>query len=206
MEKETTLVLGASPNPDRHAYKAVERLRAQDYPVIAVGKRPGRVAGVEIQTEWPAPGTVDTVTLYVGPQSQPPFYDALLRLRPRRVIFNPGTENPELLRLAEASGIATEQACTLVLLALRRSRGAIDPLPGRRQAAASWRGRFLHMGEAPRAHGVDDGKKAFAQRRKRVLDPRRNFRENLAYEDAVGFKFPKLFGQHLSRNAFNVFG
>lgn len=120
MPKETTLVLGASPNPERYAYKAVERLRAQDYPVVAVGKRPGRVADVEIQREWPAPGAVDTVTLYVGPQNQPPFYDALLRLRPRRIIFNPGTDNPEFLRMAEAAGIETEQACTLVLLASRK--------------------------------------------------------------------------------------
>lgn len=115
--KKFTLVLGASPNPARYAYLAVERLLAYGHPVLPVGIRKGMIKGQEIQLGHPVPDTaIDTVTLYLGPQRQPPYYEYLLDLKPRRIIFNPGTENPALLRLAREKGIETEIACTLVLL------------------------------------------------------------------------------------------
>jgi len=113
----TTLILGATPNPQRYAYLAAHRLTANGHPIINVGIKQGDVAGEPIQNGTPALENVDTVTLYVGPKNQPPYYDWLLSLQPRRIIFNPGTENPELSKLAREAGIQTEVACTLVMLA-----------------------------------------------------------------------------------------
>ena len=112
----TAVVIGASPNPARYAYAATQRLRRAGFPVVAVGLREGQIGDVTIQTGRPAVPAVDTVTLYVGPQNQPAWQEYILGLRPRRIIFNPGTENPVLAAAAAASGIATEEACTLVLL------------------------------------------------------------------------------------------
>ncbi len=112
-----TVVIGASPNPERYAYLAVQRLRRMGHEVVAVGQRPGRVADVDLQTDRPAVPGVDTVTLYVGPQHQPAWHEYILSLRPKRIIFNPGTENPAFERDAQAQGIQTEEACTLVMLA-----------------------------------------------------------------------------------------
>ncbi|MEL6273538.1 MAG: CoA-binding protein [Bacteroidota bacterium] len=112
-----TLVLGATPNPARYAYLATMRLLAVGERVMLVGIKDGQIGGIDIQKGMPVPDAlVDTVTLYVGPRHQPAYYDYLLQLRPRRIIFNPGTENPELLQLAKEAGIETEVACTLVLL------------------------------------------------------------------------------------------
>ncbi len=116
-----TLVLGATDNPARYAYRAVQQLLAHGHEVVPVGIRRGEVAGLPIRTDRPTLAElpdVDTVTLYVGPQNQPAWYDYLLSLKPRRIIFNPGTENPELEARAQAAGIATEEACTLVLLSV----------------------------------------------------------------------------------------
>lgn len=113
-----TLVLGASENPERYANKAVLRLRAAGHDVVAVGKVEGRIADTPIRKEWPEDHSVDTLTLYVNPLHQKPFYDRILKLAPKRIIFNPGTENPELETLAEEQGIETVEACTLVLLAV----------------------------------------------------------------------------------------
>ncbi|MCR5890087.1 CoA-binding protein [Hymenobacter sp. J193] len=111
-----TLVLGASDNPARYSYQAVHRLQRHGHEVVPVGIRKGQVAGLAIETDRPAAPDVDTVTLYVGPQNQPAWYDYILDLNPKRIIFNPGTENPELERLARQRGIETEEACTLVML------------------------------------------------------------------------------------------
>lgn len=113
--QRTTLVLGASTNPSRYSFMAIHRLRGHGHPVIAIGPRPGMVADVAITREWPT-GGVDTVTLYIGPERQPEYYEALLSLRPRRVIFNPGTENGVLEHLLAKAGIHCEEACTLVML------------------------------------------------------------------------------------------
>ena len=111
-----TVVLGASQNPQRYSHMAVKKLVAFDHPVIAIGKRPGNINGIAILTDQPLPGDIDTVTLYMNPANQKPFYDYIIALHPKRIIFNPGTENPELEVLAERKGIATMEACTLVML------------------------------------------------------------------------------------------
>ncbi|MBO9637783.1 CoA-binding protein [Siphonobacter aquaeclarae] len=112
-----TVVIGASTNPARYAFLAANRLLQHGHEVELVGKEQGEVAGIPIQTGQPALKNIDTITLYLNPVRQQPVYDYLLSLHPRRIIFNPGTENPELARLAEAQGIETTEACTLVLLA-----------------------------------------------------------------------------------------
>lgn len=113
-----TLVLGASDNPERYAYRAAHMLKHHGHEVVPVGIRKGEVAGLAIHTDRPQEPDVDTVTLYVGPQNQPAWYDYILGLQPKRILFNPGTENPELERLAQQRGIETEEACTLVLLSI----------------------------------------------------------------------------------------
>ena len=111
-----TLVLGASEKEDRYANKAVRLLREYDHEVVAVGRSSGTIEDVPIQTGQPELEGVDTVSLYIGPHVQAQVYDYVLGLKPRRVIFNPGTENPEFQQVLEAAGIAPIEACTLVML------------------------------------------------------------------------------------------
>ncbi|UOQ51784.1 CoA-binding protein [Hymenobacter cellulosivorans] len=113
-----TLVLGASDNPARYSYRAVHQLQRHGHEVVPVGIRKGQVAGLDIHTDRPTGEDIDTVTLYVGPQNQPAWYDYILDLKPKRIIFNPGTENEELERMAQERGIRTEEACTLVMLSI----------------------------------------------------------------------------------------
>ena len=115
-DKKTTLVLGASDNPGRYSYLAVHRLRNHGHPVIAIGKKPGKVADVDISKEKSPQQGVDTITLYLNPLHQKMYYDYIVSLNPKRIIFNPGTENDELVVLAEQNGIKTLEACTLVML------------------------------------------------------------------------------------------
>ena len=112
-----TLILGATPNPSRYAYIAANRLVNSGHEIVNVGIKSGAVAGAEILNGEPEVEDVDTITLYVGPKNQPQYYDYLLGLKPRRIIFNPGTENPALEQLAEDNGIEPIKACTLVMLA-----------------------------------------------------------------------------------------
>ena len=112
-----TLVIGASTNPSRYAYLAIERLVHYGHEVIALGRKEGTVFGIHILTSAPPINDIDTVTLYLNPVNQREWYDYIISMHPRRIIFNPGTENPELRKLAEYAGIFTEYACTLVLLA-----------------------------------------------------------------------------------------
>lgn len=116
MSFKKTVVLGASANPGRYSNIAVNKLSAYRHPVVAVGRREGKIGNVQIQTGEPEQDEVDTVTLYLNPTNQKPFYDYILSLNPRRIIFNPGTENDELEKLAEEKGIETMEACTLVML------------------------------------------------------------------------------------------
>jgi predicted CoA-binding protein len=111
-----TLVLGASDNPDRYSFLAVNRLREKGHPVVAIGKRKAVVADVHIDTIKKDMSDIDTVTVYLNPGNQKEYYDYILSLYPRRLIFNPGAENEELALLARAQGIQTMEACTLVLL------------------------------------------------------------------------------------------
>lgn len=113
-----TLVLGASPNPSRYSYQAIHRLTANGHEVVPVGIRKGEVAGLKIHTDRPQVEDLDTITLYIGPARQPDWYDYLISLSPNRIIFNPGTENEELMALAKAANIEVEVACTLVMLGL----------------------------------------------------------------------------------------
>lgn len=112
-----TLVLGAHPDPSRYANKAVVSLRRHGHEVYAFGVRSGTIADVHISSEWPS-GTFDTVTLYLNPDRQQEFYDRILQLNPKRVIFNPGTENVTFERNLMAAGIQVEEACTLVMLSV----------------------------------------------------------------------------------------
>ena len=94
-----------------------QKLQEHGYNVIAVGLKPGMIGKTEIQTSIPHLTKIDTVTLYVGPDRQATMIPAIIALKPRRIIFNPGTENPEFIKQAQLSGIDAEIACTLVLLA-----------------------------------------------------------------------------------------
>lgn len=111
-----TLVLGASANPGRYSNICVNRLLAYQHPVVAVGRREGRIGDVDIQTGEPKDEEIDTITLYLNPTNQLPYYDYILGLKPKRIIFNPGTENDELYEKAKAQGIQPIEACTLVML------------------------------------------------------------------------------------------
>ena len=116
MIKKKTLVIGASTNKERYSNIAMNMLTKHEHPVLAVGLKEGKVAGVDIQTGMPAFEDVDTVTLYLNPKNQVSYYEYILSLQPKRVIFNPGTENTELQNKLEKQNIAYEEACTLVLL------------------------------------------------------------------------------------------
>lgn len=116
MEKKKTLVIGASENPARYSYLAVERLNAKQHPVIALGLKKGSIGNTVIETEKKSFEDIDTITLYINPQRQKEYYDYILSLDPKRIIFNPGTENDELAALARQRNIKPVEACTLVML------------------------------------------------------------------------------------------
>jgi hypothetical protein len=111
-----TLILGASTNPSRYSNLAAHRLVAHGHPIVNVGLKSGEVAGVPIEKPDQIHSDLDTITLYLGPHNQPQYYDYILKSKPKRIIFNPGTENPELEELAQQNGIETLEACTLVML------------------------------------------------------------------------------------------
>ncbi|PWG06398.1 CoA-binding protein [Polaribacter aquimarinus] len=114
--KNVTLVLGASLKEVRYSNIAIRRLRSKEIPVVAVGFRTGAVADVKIETEKIQFQNIETVTLYLNPKRQVEYYHYIINLKPRRVIFNPGTENFEFIKLLKENGIESEVACTLVLL------------------------------------------------------------------------------------------
>lgn len=118
MTKKKTVIIGASPNPERYAFMAAQRLTAKEHPIVPVGIKKGEVFGQEIQDlrKKPKIENVDTVTLYLNPYNQKEWEEYILGLKPNRIIFNPGTHNPELQKEAEKSGIETLSACTLVML------------------------------------------------------------------------------------------
>ena len=113
-----TLVLGASTNPIRYSNAAVHRLAQGGFEVVPVGVQEGEISGVAIEQGQPALDDIHTITLYLNPERQQEYYDYILSLNPKRIIFNPGTENPELIRLAREKGIEVEMGCTLVMLAV----------------------------------------------------------------------------------------
>ena len=116
MNSKNTLVLGASDNPERYSYLAINKLKLYGHPIVAIGNKTARVNEIEIITETPMFKNVNTITLYLNPANQKQYYNYILSLKPQRIIFNPGTENPELASLAKENGIEILEACTLVLL------------------------------------------------------------------------------------------
>lgn len=113
-----TIIVGATTNPSRYAYLAAESLVNNNHEIVPVGIKTGEVFGKKILNIRGKPSIedVDTITLYIGPPHQPEWYEYLLGLKPKRIIFNPGTENPEFEKLAKKEGIEVEEACTLVML------------------------------------------------------------------------------------------
>ena len=115
-DSKKTLVLGASANPERYSFLAINRLREHDHPVIAIGIRPAMVADVTVQDKTTPITDLDTVSIYLNKDNQKNYYDYILSQHPRRVIFNPGAENPEFEMMLADKGIKVLEACTLVLL------------------------------------------------------------------------------------------
>ena len=116
MAVKKTVVLGASQNPSRYSYLAINRLRAHQHPVVAIGRRVGQVADVDISKDHQVEPDVDTITLYLNPKNQVEYYDYIMSLHPKRIIFNPGTENDDLIRMAKENNIKPVLGCTLVML------------------------------------------------------------------------------------------
>jgi len=111
-----TLIIGASENPARYSFLAAQKLKAKGHSVLLLGRRKGTVAGQEIHTQ-PLPWeNIDTITMYVNPSIQTAYYDYILSLNPKRVIFNPGTENSEFEDVLASKNIIPVRACTLVML------------------------------------------------------------------------------------------
>ena len=111
-----TLILGATDNPQRYAYLAAERLQRHGHEFIPVGMKKGEVLGKSILNDKPAVSDVDTITMYVGTRNQADLYEYILSLKPKRVIFNPGTENEKLEELLIQNKIEPVIGCTLVML------------------------------------------------------------------------------------------
>lgn len=116
--EKKTVVLGASNNPTRYAYRAVEALLSRGIEPVPIGIKKGDVEGIDILNGQPDVVDVHTVTLYLNPERQKPYYDYIMKLKPKRIIFNPGTVNPELMNMAREAGIEVEVGCTLVMLSI----------------------------------------------------------------------------------------
>ncbi|MES2680346.1 MAG: CoA-binding protein [Bacteroidota bacterium] len=113
-----TVIIGASPDPGRYSYLATASLKKKGHTVFPVGLRAGNIEGENIITDKPALSDIHTVTLYVGQKNQAAWTDYILSLHPKRIIFNPGAENPDLFASAAEQGIECQEACTLVMLSV----------------------------------------------------------------------------------------
>jgi predicted CoA-binding protein len=114
---QTVAVLGASNNPDRYSNMAVRRLHNAGHRVIPVNPALEEIEGLPVtKTLADINKPIDTLTLYVGPQRSTPLIDDIVRLAPKRVIFNPGTESKELATALDRANIPHLEACTLVML------------------------------------------------------------------------------------------
>ncbi len=116
MTEKKTMVLGASPNPMRFSYKAVKSLQRHNVPVVPVGIKNGEIGGIEILKNKPHLDHIHTITLYIGPARQKEYYSYILSIQPARIIFNPGTENKELMDMAREEGIEVLEDCTLIMV------------------------------------------------------------------------------------------
>jgi hypothetical protein len=112
-----TLILGASTKPERYSYKAAKKLLNYGHPIEMIGRKEDVLFNNRIKADKIEIDNLHTVTLYLSPKFQVEYYDYILSLNPKRVIFNPGTENPEFQQLLSENNIEYENACTLVLLA-----------------------------------------------------------------------------------------
>lgn len=118
IEPKKTLVIGATENRDRYANQAAQSLLKRGHAIELLGLRAGEIEGHPIRTGQPDLSGIDTVTMYVGPRNQPVYYDYIRQMKPRRVIFNPGAENPDFARELRSDGIEPIDACTLVMLSV----------------------------------------------------------------------------------------
>ena len=116
MKNKKTLVIGGSENPARYSNMAIRLLRQNNIEVISLAKRTGKVLDVTIETVFPVKSDTHTVTMYLGANNQPEYYNSILELNPKRVIFNPGAENYEFEEMLEKNDIEAIVACTLVML------------------------------------------------------------------------------------------
>jgi predicted CoA-binding protein len=119
-KNKKTLIIGATTKPEKAAFKAIEMLTAKGHSVLALGQNTGEVAGVKINTKAIPVKNIDTISLYINPARQRDYYNYIVEAKPKRVLFNPGTENPEFYQLLELNNIKFEAACTLVLLTLNK--------------------------------------------------------------------------------------
>lgn len=120
MTNRKVLVLGASQNPNRYSYLVARRLIAEGYAPLLVSNKEGEVDGVSFEKKWPEDIDIDTVTMYLNPRNQTPYLNLILQVNPKRVIFNPGAENPILYNQLKERGIEVMNACTLVLLSTQQ--------------------------------------------------------------------------------------
>ena len=119
-KNKKTLIIGATTKPEKAAFKAIEMLVAKGHSVLALGQNAGEVSGIKINTKAIPVTKIDTISLYINPTRQRDYYNYIVEAKPKRVLFNPGTENPEFYQLLELNNIKFEAACTLVLLTLNK--------------------------------------------------------------------------------------
>lgn len=115
-----TLVIGASENPERYSNKAIKMLELHNHEIVAIGNKVGKVGNTKIITHWNNEDKIDTITLYIGAKHQNKYYDLVKDIMPRRIVFNPGTENEELENVAKELNIEVLHACTLVMLSTKQ--------------------------------------------------------------------------------------
>ena len=111
-----TLVIGASQNPERFSYMAIRKLKYNNIPVVAMGLREGEVFGVSIEKPYSKFVDIHTITIYIGPRNLPQFHDYIMNLNPKRVIFNPGTEDRKFQERLEQAGVEVVEGCTLIMI------------------------------------------------------------------------------------------
>lgn len=111
-----TVVIGASLKEERYSNQCIRLLREHKIETIAIGNKAGKIEDVDIIVGRPNESKVETVAIYLSPKNQEAYYDYIIGLKPERILFPPGTENPDFYKKANALGIETEEACPLVML------------------------------------------------------------------------------------------
>lgn len=111
-----TVVLGASTNSRRYSHRAVLELLNEGHQVVAVGLKKGEINGLKITPEYPSDDSIRTVAMYISEKNQEPYIKAILQNPPERVIFNPGTYNPNFEKELNSAGVETIRSCVLIML------------------------------------------------------------------------------------------